>query len=271
VNSARSITSALIGRLGFRTVRSRAALLGVIMLAGLSVAVNFTVPALAQSPSPNATFLDWAPSTYNTSTTGTVVEGLGMGACSYSLSSAESETVKYINNSKPVITEISPQSGCDSLSAYESLITSLTNYVSAHASKASTWWGGVMLDEEPNFGFTVSNLESLNNFTENEVTGTIGGLAYLFTEDATWSGAWDQAQWNAIVNIGEPTPQVYNSYMVGIANNDPLGYNLVTYNPSAGSPFNSESYTVGQVHGGPYFNTFGSSSSWYWVNKWQSQ
>jgi hypothetical protein len=246
-------------------------MLVAIILTGVSLAVNSALPAFAQSPSPNATFLDWAPATYNTSSTGTVVEALGMGSCSYTLASAETATVKYINNSKPVITEITPQSGCASLSSYESMITSLVNYVIAHASKASTWWGGVMLDEEPNFGFTVANLESLNNFAVNEVTAHVGGTAYLFLEDATWSGAWNQSQWDAIVNIGEPTPQVYNSYMVSIVNNDSLGYNLVTWTSTAESPFNTESYTVGQIHGGPYFNTFGSSSSWYWVNRWQAQ
>ncbi len=253
-----------------RSRRSQIAAILATMLATTLTLIS-SGPVFAQSPSPNATFLDWQPGTYNTSTQGTVVEALGMGNCSYSLSSAETATVKYINNSKPVITEISPQSGCASLSSYESMITSLVNYVNAHASLASTYWGGVMLDEEPNYGFSVANLESLNNFAVNEVTGHVGGLAYLFLEDATWSGAWTQSQWNAIVNIGEPTPQVYNSYMAGIASNDPLGVNLVTWSPTAQSPFNSESYAVGQVKGGPYFNTFGTSHSWYWVNKWQAQ
>lgn len=229
--------------------------------------------ALAQSPKPNVGALDFRPGNFNTHHTGAVVEGVGMGACAYSLSSVESATVRYIRARKPVWTEISPQSGCASLSSYKSMIHSLIHYVeSRDASGARNWWAGVMLDEEPNFGFSVSSVISLNTYVNHQMIH-VPGSAFVFTEDATWAGAWSESQYNRIIANTVAAPQVYNSYMVGIVNRSSplLGLNLVTWTKTAGFPFNRESYVTGQIHGAPYKNSFGTRNNWKWSNQWQSQ
>src|SRR4051794_33735140 len=74
-----------------------------------------TLTAGAQSPTPAQTMQDFAPGPVNAALAA-IIEGLGMGACAYSLSSLETTTVNYINSGNAVISEISPQSGCGSLS-----------------------------------------------------------------------------------------------------------------------------------------------------------
>src|SRR6202034_2817527 len=66
-------------------------------------------------------------------------------------------------------------------------------------------------------------------------------------------------------------PQVYNSYMVRIANNSRESVNLVTVNPAMPRPFNSASYVLGRVKGAPDQEAFGGKTTTYWYNVWQSQ
>src|SRR5262249_34381173 len=190
-----------------------------------------------------------------------------------SLSSVERATVRYIRARKPVWTEISPQSGCASLSSYKSMIHSLIHYVeSRDSSGARNWWAGVMLDEEPNFGFSVSSVVSLNTYVSHQMIN-VPGSAFVFTEDATWAGAWSERQYNRIIANTVAAPQVYNSFMVGIVNRSrPLdGLNLVTWTKTAGFPFNRESYVTGRIHGAPYKNSFGTRNNWKWANQGQSR
>jgi hypothetical protein len=226
----------------------------------------------AQSPKPNHHFLDWRPSVFNTrSSQGVVVEGVGSGRCAYSFSSIEKATLRYVKAKKPVWTEFSPQSGCASLKSYESMIHSLVHYVeSKAATDARTYWAGVMLDEEPNFGFSVSSLISLNKYAIGQ-TQKLPGLTFVSTEDATWAGAWSQRQYDNIVHNTFAAPQVYNSYMVGITNGSHESTNLVTVNPAMPHPFNSASYVTGRIKGSPYEGVFGARVVSYWYNVWQSQ
>lgn len=243
-----------------------------IALGGLWAVAGPASLAFAQSPKPNHRFLDWRPSVFKTkSSQGVVVEGVGSGRCAYSFSSIEKATLRYVKAKKPVWTELSPQSACASLSSYKSMIRSLDHYVESKApSRAHTYWAGLMLDEEPNFGFSVSSLISLNKYAVAH-TGRLPGVTFVSTEDATWSGAWSQRQYDNIVHGTLAAPQVYNSYMVRITNNSHQGENLVTVNPAMPHPFNSASYVLGKIKGHPYQEPFASKQEVNWYNVWQSQ
>jgi hypothetical protein len=250
----------------------RAIAITAIALGGLWAVAGPASLALAQSPTPGHHFLDWRPSVFKTrSSQGVVVEGVGSGHCAYSFSSIEKATLRYVRAKKPVWTELSPQSHCASLTSYKSMIHSLIHYVRHRApTDAKNYWAGVMLDEEPNFGFSVSSVISLNRYAINQ-TGPLPGLTFVSTEDATWSGAWTQRQYDNIVRGTVPAPQVYNSYMVRIANNSHEPQNLVTVNPAMPHPFNSASYVLGRVKGHPYQGLFGAKTVSHWYNVWQSQ
>jgi|HubBroStandDraft_3_1064219.scaffolds.fasta_scaffold23826_2 hypothetical protein len=250
----------------------RAIAITAIALGGLWAVAGPASLAFAQSPKPNHHFLDWRPSVFNTrSSQGVVVEGVGSGRCAYSFSSIEKATLRYVRAKKPVWTEFSPQSHCASVKSYESMIHSLIHYVESKApSDAKTYWAGVMLDEEPNFGFSAASVISLNKYA-NAQTGKLPGITFVSTEDATWKGAWSQRQYDNIVHGTVAAPQVYNSYMVGIANNSHVSENLVTVNPAMPHPFNSASYVLGRVKGSPYLGAFGTRTTTNWYNVWQSQ
>jgi hypothetical protein len=250
----------------------RAMAITAVALGGLWAVAGPASLAFAQSPKPNHHFLDWRPSVFKTkSSQGVVVEGVGSGACAYSFSSIEKATLRYVRAKKPVWTELSPQSHCASLASYKSMIRSLDHYVESRApSDAKTYWAGVMLDEEPNFGFSVSSLISLNKYAIAH-TGKLPGVTFVSTEDATWSGAWSQRQYDNIVHGTLAAPQVYNSYMVRITNNSHQGENLVTVNPAMPHPFNSASYVTGKIKGFPYSEPFASKKEVNWYNVWQSQ
>jgi hypothetical protein len=250
----------------------RAIAIAAIALGGLWAVTGPASLAFAQSPKPNHHFLDWRPSVFNTrSSQGVVVEGVGSGRCAYSFSSIERATLRYVRAKKAAWTELSPQSACASLKSYESMIHSLVHYVESKApSDARTYWAGVMLDEEPNFGFSVSSLISLNKYAIAQ-TVKLPGLTFVSTEDATWAGAWSQRQYDNIVHGTFAAPQVYNSYMVGITNNSRESVNLVTVNPAMPHPFNSASYVTGRIKGSPYEGVFGARVVSHWYNVWQSQ
>jgi hypothetical protein len=250
----------------------RAIAIAAIALGGLWAVAGPASLAFAQSPKPNHHFLDWRPSIFNTrSSQGVVVEGVGSGRCSYSFGSIERSTLRYVRARKPVWTEFSPQSGCASAASYKSMIHSLIHYVESKApTDARTYWAGIMLDEEPNFGFSVSSLISLNKYAMAQMVH-LPGLTFVATEDATWRGAWSQRQYDNIVHGTFAAPQVYNSYMVGITNASRQSTNLVTVNPAMPAPFNSASYVTHRIKGSPYQGVFGARVVSYWYNVWQSQ
>jgi hypothetical protein len=244
---------------------------GAILIGSLLAVAGPASLALAQSPTPTVNALDIRPSVFDKHPTGVVVEAVGSGRCAYPWSSAKSATVRYIRAKKPVWTEVSPQSACASLSGYKSMIHSLITYVRARVPNlAAKWWAGVMLDEEPNFGFSASQVISLNKYVQGQVVH-LPGVTFVFTEDATWSGAWSQSQYDRIVAPTDAAPQIYNSYMVKIANRAKEGNTLVTWTATAQHPFNSWKYTVGKIKGAPYEGSFGSKKKWKWSNQWQSQ
>lgn len=251
----------------------RAIAITAIALGGLWAVAGPASLALAQSPKPGHHFLDWRPGVFNTkSSQGVVVEGVGSGACAYSFSSIEKATLRYVRAKKPVWTELSPQYHCAHLDGYKSMIHSLIHYVRSKApTDARKYWAGVMLDEEPGFGFKVPTLISLNKYAIAQ-TAKLPGVTYVATEDATWPGAWSQRQYDNIVHGTIAAPQVYNSNMVRTVNNSHESVNLVTVDPKMPHPFNSASYVLGRVKGSPYVAAFGAGTkNTYWYNVWQSQ
>lgn len=227
----------------------------------------------AQSPYPNANFLDVSPgSSYPSGYQGVVVEGLGSNSCSYSLSSLEQSTVNFLNTPQNTITELSPQSYCASISQYESMISSLINYVNSHASNAGNRWGGIMLDEEAGsasdcsasgFGFTASQIQTLNNYVYNAVLST-PGIEWFYTEDFTPQGCWGQSTYDNIVANSYLAPQIPNSNMVSLANGSATCCQMVTWSSGYPYPYNSESASVNPINGSP-FTEFGFN----WANRFQ--
>ena len=245
--------------------------IGVMALGGTLVLGGPAGPALAQSPGPNVTALDYRPSNLGGTATGIVVEGVGSGGCAFTLASIKAATAAYIRKHKPTWTELSPQSGCATLAGYKSMIHSIITYVEARVkAKAATWWAGFMLDEEPNFGFTASQMVSLNKYAASQ-TNALPGVTFAFAEDATWSGGWTQAQYNRIVAPVIAAPQVYNSFMVGIVNNSHQPSNLVTWTKTMPAPFNTRAGASGKIKGKPYSNSFGTGKTLRWSNRWRSQ
>lgn len=244
---------------------ARASILVLVIVGTIALS---SPPAYAQSPTPTSTFIDYSPSTFNTSNAGAVVEGLGSGSCSYSLSSIESMTVTYLNDDHPVLTELSPQSYCASLSSYESMVSSIESYVESHASNAGQFWGGIMLDEETGFGFSVSQLITLNQYTQG-VMNTTPGSSFWFAQVFSGQGDWSQTDYDNILVNGYPAPQPATSYMVSLINGAHT-LNLVSWSATYPYPYNSESYDDGAIAGPPFNHDFyNSCCSQYWDNMFQ--
>lgn len=256
-----------------------------LVAAGVLLGGSF---AGAQSPAPNAYFLDWAPGNHTSTTNGLQVEGLGGINCTYSQSSVESATVYDLNTRhQATITEISPQSYCGSISQYESLINGITTYVEDYASsEANHLWGGFLLDEEPGFDFSYSQLVTLNTYVQNRLNST-PGITWWYENQGNCSGCWTQAEYDNLTYIsgqysGNPAPQVYNDFMRDQANSS--GFNFQMVNCWAGAPYPYDvgcsvgyyphangSYAASSIAGSPYNQQFGTSNNFLWENVFQGQ
>lgn len=259
----------------------------MIAVGGGALSPDGLPAAGAQSPNPSW-FMEDANSAdaYPAYANAVVVEALGMiGSCSvtpYTQSQVETAADNWINAKEQVVVEISPQGGCDGysvqgyVSAIANVVQSIENAVGASA--YGRYFGGMMLDEEPNYGFTIPQLESLNEQASS--------VTKLFPETANWSGSgWSLSDWEAITAgtplapagsyVFVPSPQVYNSTMASYTNSMvAAGYAeagvLVTCTLDATateSGWNSCTYAPGQISGGPWSDT-----NWgggYWYNKWQ--
>src|SRR5215831_5656519 len=204
-------SGARFGRGQCLTVAISAVALGCTLAVGGSASL-----ALAQSPAPNVTALDYRPSTLGGTATGIVVEGVGSGACAFTLASVKAATVHYIRKHKPTWTELSPQRGCATLARYKQMIHGIITYVRARVpGLATTWWAGFMLDEEPSFGFNASQVTSLNKYAVAQ-TNKLPGRTFVFTQNATWIGGWNQSQYKRIIGSTVDASQIYNSHMVTV-------------------------------------------------------
>jgi hypothetical protein len=255
---------------------------GLVALAALGAG-----DAMAQSPAPNAYFLDWAPGNHTSTTNGLQVEGLGSIGCSYSQSSIESAAVYDLNTRRQAtIIEISPQSYCGSISQYESLVNNITNYVEKYASThAGNLWGGFILDEEPGFSFTYSQLMTLNTYVSNRLIST-PGVTWWYENQGNCSGCWTQAQYDNLTlsnsYAGIAAPQVYNNFMRDQANNSGFNYQMVNCWSGAPYPYDvgctvgmyphtNGSYAAASINGAPWDQRFGTNYNFQWENKFQGQ
>jgi hypothetical protein len=260
----------------------RAAVVSVVLSSCL-LPIAGSSPAVAQSSTPIADFLDvYAPS-YDPSPSGIVVEGLsGTNGCGYTLTQIEDRTVQYLNAGRPTITEISPQAHCTdsgggvhyyTLSGYETLISNLVSYVVTYGSNVGSLWGGVMLDQEPDFGFSASDSAALASYTRSTMLNT-PGICWYYTEifAVGQTATWTQSQFDSIVGSPPPNgswkaPQIYTDYMRNLTNAINQSEILVTWSTDAAPyPYNSRSYAVGSINGPPYQQNFQSSSTYTWAN-----
>ncbi|HEX9044432.1 MAG TPA: hypothetical protein VF802_05330 [Candidatus Limnocylindrales bacterium] len=260
-----------------------AKLLRSALAVALSVPLSaFAQTALAQSPAPTYYMDDSRPGNsfppnapYTSGPAGAVVvEGLGSINCSgsyYSQSQIESAAVQWINASYNTVIEISPQTACGTLSQYESLVNGITTYVEGHASYPGQYWGGFMLDEEPGFGFSASDLESLNIYTQG-VMKTTPGMSWYFTEDQP--NGWGLSTYNAILESSWPAPMAYTTSMVNAINAACSTYsvctNLVTVDTNFSYPWNDYQYVTPLVNGTPWQTSYW-AAAYYWWNAYRNQ
>lgn len=280
------------GNVGKATKGRRAVRVGVVAgttFAGLAPAqlVSQPLPAFAQSPAADAYMTDVNSSHPFPAANAGVVEAVGMlGTCNYSPytpGEVASTAEGWMNAGEDTVIEVSPQTYCDSLSVYEAGISYTIAAIKAGTGSTAFYndWGGLMLDEEPDYGFTPSQLESLNSYLVNNSLD--GGK--LFIESSNYPGsAWSQADYESITwgpssgLLQVADPQVYNSNHAdyvnqGIAdgNSSSTVVTCTGYSGAGGAspPWNSCSYAPGQINGSAWANDFiweGTGSTWY--NKW---
>ena len=256
---------------------------GTALATSLSAIAQPVSSAHAQSPSPTWYMLDVnSNGVYPVGANAVVIEGLGLfGNCNYSpYTPAQVENLAdtWINQGLQVIVEVTPQSGCESIGGYQASIYDLISRIANGAASAyqfSRFFGGLMVDEEPNYGFTYSALDQLNNYVySNDLFGT-----KFFTENANYPGNWTQPEYDNLT-MGDnghgyvASPQIYNSNQAGYQNQamTDLSYytTLVTCTGDANAataPWNSCTYAPSQVNGAPW--TWSNWGSGYWYNKWQ--
>jgi hypothetical protein len=250
-------------RKGPWAVIGSAALLVAIGGAG---ALALASPALAQSPSPDARMYMMYPGGSWPGTNATVIEGLGMGNCSYSVSQVEDATVTELDAGHNTVTEVSPQANCASVSQYQSDLQDISNYVEDNTSNASSQWGGFMLDEETGWGFSATQYEDLNS----DVVGIMDndqGIPWYFTEIAPEQ--YSVSTYNDLAGASWLAPQIYNTDDVDNANAACSTYddciNAVTVWTGDSSPWDEISYVTGLIDGKPW-NLDGWADSAYFCN-----
>lgn len=198
----------------------------------LSVATA-ALPAHAQDPSPHSFMQDVEPP--NTppidGASVLVVEGTGAGVtgCVHNITSIVNMTVANINQHKPTVTEISPQSqsanpaGCfynATVQDWQNAILQIVTGVENGAPDAPTWWGGVMLDEEDGFWTSSDSFEAysdLNGAVETLMAPQLG-ISWYYTETFSSLNAWSQEAFSVITGDSHAAPAIATDYMVQLAN-----------------------------------------------------
>ncbi|MHB1613026.1 MAG: hypothetical protein ACYCYA_01690 [Actinomycetes bacterium] len=266
-------------------------------LAGVLVAVGLVVPVGAwaqssapgvvgplQSPAPGLAMED--PRPYNGWPPGNVsaevIEGVGMlGTCAqgstYSYTSVTNQTATTVAYGFKTVTEVTPQSGCGSISAYETAFTNMVNDVVAYAGASMTadYWAGIMLDEEPGYGFSPSQLETLNSYVDN-LMSNVAGLPWYFGEDSPvgWGNpTGGLAIYNAVLGNATPAPQAYSSAKITRINAECATYgnctNLVTVDTQLSGSYGEPVWVTGQVNGSPWAPSQWGGYAYY--NDWRPQ
>jgi hypothetical protein len=245
----------------------------VLLMSVILVLVAVTATSAktwAQSPTYNKLMKDLKPGGSYRSSLGQVIEGLGTGSCAYSQSSIEHATVNSVNSYHDTVTEISPQAHCVSngISSYESIIHGIESYVESNSLDPGRYWGGFMLDEEPGFNFSASQLETLNSYVESLMRGT-SGISWYFEENQP--NGWSVSTYNQILEASWPAPQVYSYSMRDAVNSECSTYsncmNDVTVDSQLAYPWDNADWVTGQVHGSPWLSVYWGSSN-YFANIW---
>jgi hypothetical protein len=257
--------------------RRRGRRLAPLAFVWLAAVLVLAAAASAQTPAPGSRMFDSRPGNgWPPGAGAAVVEGLGsIGGCAYSESSIESQTVAWINQGHWVVTEITPQSVCGSISAYESLLVRIRNYVETNANTPGSHWAGFMLDEESGYGLSAAQLTTLNRYVES-IMVTTPGMSWYFTEDFPngSNGDWTLAQWNTLLASSWPAPQVYNSYMVSFTNNECTTFanctNAVTVDSQFPSPWNDPGWVTSQIKGTSWSNAWWNAGL-HWYNLYRNQ
>lgn len=269
---------------GTRSVSRVAAPLFAVAIACATAALALPPSASAVSPTPNASMTDVNTAHgYPTGNAAGVIEGLGLfGSCQggglYTQTAVANQAISWINSDHNTIAEVSPQSYCDShIADYESALNNINLSIYNHVSSSDyfQYWGGFMLDEEPNyFGTPTQSHDAfvpLNTFAQS--------ISYFtwepYVEVANWAGGFTQAQYEEVtVDSGLETaaPQIYTDHIrqnqnqliadTGVENT------LVTCSASASSPYNSCSYAEGQINGTSFSNGVWGNSL-HFRNVWQ--
>jgi hypothetical protein len=225
--------------------------------------------AWAQSPGYNAIMEDFAPGRAYDAHIGKVVEGLGLGSCPYTEGATAAATVASLSHSYFTVTEISPQSYCvGSVALYDAKIHALYVYVETHSSNARKFWGGFMLDEEPGFGLSASQIEAINRYVASLMNSS-PGVSWYFTENQP--NGWNLSTYNSIVEGSWLAPQVYSSSMAGAVNGECSTYgkctNDVTVDGAGSYPWYIAGYVTGLITG-PAWEVAPWGSTRRWCNLW---
>lgn len=242
----------------------------VVLMAASFAWTGSVDSARAQSPTPTYQMGDSYPGIgFPPGSSAVAVEGLGSLGCVFSQSSIESATVSWTAASQKVVTEITPQTACGTISQYESLLSGIKYYVESYGTNPGTYWGGFMLDEEGGYGFSATQLETLNAYVES-IMVTAPGMSWYFQEDQP--NSWNLSTYNAILGNSWPAGQAYSSSMVAAMNAECTTYsncqNLVTVNSKFASPWNSPAYVTGIVNGTPWSISYWGSANWF--NVWRN-
>jgi hypothetical protein len=200
-------------------------LLGGVLIVALLSPWQHSRHAAAQNPFPTGVARNTSPglSEPNDGADVLVVEGLGagLGGCNYTLDLIKYITIAGVNAGRRTITEITPQSGCSSnLQDWKNVIYELVLSVVTQAPNSELYWGGVMLDEEPEFWTSsddVTAFVELNAFTRSLMIAA-GGVSWFFTENFVGTNGWSQQEFDLITGESFPAPQIATDYMIQLSN-----------------------------------------------------
>ncbi len=238
----------------------------------------FQSTAEAQSPTPQWYMMDTAPrgpyppeAPYQTHAANAVVVfgwgSLGCVGSPYTQINIQNSTTYWMTHGDQVVTNLSPQSACGSISQYETEIHGIEQDVESKGADPGRYWGGFMLDEEPGFGFSIAQLESLNSYVRSLMSGT-PGLSWYFTENQP--NGWYAATYHGIVTGSWLAPQVYTTSMAAAVNTGCSLYSMcendVTVSANTGPTWGDYVKTTGRITGTPWYNSVWGSG--YWCNEY---
>ena len=248
-----------------RRVAARSILLGALVIPA-GVMLSTSINAYMMDTFPGHAFPPEAP--YWSHTANAVqVFGQGSLGCASSEASIESAAANWVASGFQTAIEIAPQTVCGSLSQYESLISTIANYMTGVPNQ-TVKWGGFMLDEEPNYGFSASQLESLNTYVDN-VMINVPGMAWYWVEGQP--NGWSTATYAGILGNSWPASQAYTASMIdainAVANQYGYTWNMLTIGDSQPYPYDDYVYVADQVVGTNWSSTDW-GSGFYWDNQY---